>query len=96
MAKKDNTGVIFLWPEYFDSGLTKSTGRRVSMDLAVPSPNSEDIYHVCRKLGLSPDLEKDKAHPSRWFDPKGRVKVLKKYSKVDTITMVAKGLQKKK
>ncbi len=96
MAKKDNTGVIFLWPEYFDLGLTRSAGRRVSKDLAVPSPNSEDIYHVCRKLGLSPDLEKEKAYPSRCFDPKGRVKVLKKYSKVETISLVAKGLSKKK
>lgn len=95
MARRNHSGII-LWPEYFDSNLTRSKGRRVPRDLAVPSPNAEELYQVCRKLGLSPDLEKDRAHPSRWFDPKGRVRVIESYSKAETIARVARGLAKKR
>ena len=95
MARSDHSGII-LWPEYFDSNLSRSRGRRISKDLAVPSPTAEELYQVCRKLGLSPDLDKDKAHPSRWFDPKGRLKVIKEYSKQETISRVARGLTKKR
>ena len=95
MAKKHRTGMV-LWPEYFDSNLTKDQGRRVGKDLSVPSPNSDDLHHVCRKLGLYPDNRKDKAFPSRWFDPRGCVIVEKKFSKSEIISMVAMKLVKRK
>ena len=95
MAKKRDDRII-LWPEYFDSSLTRSEGRRVPADAAVPSPNAEDVFRACQKLGLSPELEYDKSHPSRWFDPRGRVRVPAKFNKTKTIKMVAKRLSRKK
>jgi signal recognition particle subunit SRP19 len=95
LAKRDHSGYI-LWPEYFDSNLSRSHGRRVPIDLAVNSPNCEEIFLICKKLGLSPELEKRSAHPSRWFDPKGRVKVPEKSSKSETIEKVAKALSKRR
>ena len=95
MAKKTDDRII-LWPEYFDSDLTRAEGRRVSKETAVSTPNAEDVFRACQKLGLSSELEYDKAHPSRWFDPRGRVKVPAKYNKTKTINIVAKRLSRKK
>jgi signal recognition particle subunit SRP19 len=95
MAKKTDDRII-LWPEYFDSSLTRAEGRRVPIEYAVSTPSSDDLFRACQKLGLSPELEYDKAHPSRWFEPRGRVKVYAKYNKTKTIAIVAKRLSRKK
>ena len=95
MAKKNHSGMV-LWPEYFDLNLTRSKGRRVSKDLAVPGLNSEELYKACKRAGLSPDLKPEKAFPSRWFDPRGCVVVIRKFPKAKTIEMVAEKLMRKK
>lgn len=95
MARREYNDMI-LWPEYFDSSISRKKGRRVSKELSVASPSCEDIFNVCRRLSLNPELEKGRAHPSRWYDPKGRVKVMKKFSKSETIIKVAKALSSRK
>ena len=92
MAKpKDDHFII--WPEYFDSNLSRADGRRLRKELCIASPNAEELYSIAKKIGLSPILENDKAFPPRWMDPKGRIKVPKKYNKTETILMVAEKLK---
>ena len=95
MAKaKDD--MYILWPEYFDSNLTKADGRRLPKPLCVSSPNAEELFSIAKKVGLSPVLEKDKAYPSKWMDRKGRIKVPNKYSKTQTMLMIAEKLKLKR
>jgi signal recognition particle subunit SRP19 len=95
MAKaKDD--MYILWPEYFDSNLSRDQGRRLPKSLCVPSPNSEELFSLAKKIGLSPVLEKDKSFPSRWMDPKGRIKVPKKHNKTRTMMMLAEKLKMKR
>jgi signal recognition particle subunit SRP19 len=92
MARKKTNDMV-LWPEYFDLNLTRNQGRRVNKEDAIPSPDAETIFQACRKLGLYPEIKKDKAFPSRWFDPKGMVVVQRKYTKPETILKIAKKLK---
>lgn len=95
MSKKKDDPLI-IWPEYFSSDMSRRKGRRVPTSLSVNSPDSKDVFDVAKRLGLSPILEKEKSHPSRWFRSNGRVKVPKKYSKTKTIRIIGKSLVKKK
>lgn len=95
MAKKSRTNMT-LWPEYFDLNIPRSKGRRVSRDLAVPGIDSEELFKACKKAGLHPEMIPGKAYPSRWFDPRGCVIVMRKFSKSETIDLVAKKIVNKK
>jgi signal recognition particle subunit SRP19 len=95
MAKAKNDMYI-LWPEYFDSNLSRAKGRRLPRSICVPSPNAEELFSIARKIGLSPILENDKSYPSRWTDGKGRIKVPKQFNKTQTMLMVAEKLKLKR
>ena len=95
MAKaKDDMFII--WPEYFDSTITRSNGRRMPASLCVPTPNAEELFSIAKKLGLSPVLEMGKAFPSKWMEGKGRIKVPKKYDKTRMMRMIGEALARKR
>jgi len=87
--------MFIIWPEYFDSTLSRSNGRRMPASLSVHGANAEELYSIAKKLGLSPVLENDKTFPSRWTEGKGRIKVPKKYDKTRTLRMIAEALVRK-
>ena len=93
MANVD-VSMYILWPEYFDSNLSRADGRRMPKELSIPSPNVEDIFKVARKLGLSPVLEKERSFPSRFSHQNGRIKVSKKFNKTETMKKIAQGLKR--
>ncbi len=64
-----------LWPEYFDSTLTRAQGRKVNKSLAVPEPSLEMLSKALQKLGIEHVLEDDKAYPGEWHLKKGRALV---------------------
>lgn len=64
--------------------------------LSVDRPTAEDIFSVCRKLGMSPELQDEKNHPSNGEAEKGRVLVKAQKSKISVLREVAKGLLRKK
>mgnify|MGYP001772638574 CR=1 FL=1 len=84
---------VAIYPAYFDANLSRKEGRRVPLNLAVPSPSIEDIVEVCNKLNLNPEIEPEKAYP-RNFTLKGRVIVDKRGSKVKTLLLIAGELKK--
>jgi signal recognition particle subunit SRP19 len=91
---KGSSGTYIIYPEYFNIQLTRADGRRVPRSLAVYEPKVEDILNISKKLGLSPVLETDRSHPSRWFRSDGRVKVIKKFQKEATLKLIAQRLPK--
>jgi signal recognition particle subunit SRP19 len=94
VAKGDNKLVI--WPEYFDSSLSKSSGRRVSRKLAFSSPNIEEIAKAAKKLKLNPKLERNKTYPGRWWRKSGRVLVSARDKKTKIIKRIAVVIKKSK
>ena len=81
-----------LYPEYFDSKLSRSEGRRIPINVAVSEPTLKKIMTAAKYLELNPEAQEDKAYPKRWWEPRGRILVDKKegWSKQKTIIEVAK------
>ncbi|KAJ4422329.1 signal recognition particle subunit [Gnomoniopsis sp. IMI 355080] len=63
-----------IYPVYFDATRTRAEGRRVSAELAVPSPLAREIVNACRDLRLQTLFEPEKMHPKDWANP-GRIKI---------------------
>ena len=91
MARKKSE-ILVLWPEYFDSNLSRSQGRRVSSEIAIPDPTCEKIFKASRKMGLYPQIESDKSHPSTWYNGSGRVVIRKTGKKTKIIEAIARNL----
>jgi signal recognition particle subunit SRP19 len=85
---------IILWPAYFDSTKTKTGGRRVSKSLAVPSPRVSEMKEAAERLGLAAELVADVGYPKTPWLKTGMLRVKKKGSKEQTVTVIAKQLLK--
>jgi signal recognition particle subunit SRP19 len=81
-----------VWPIYFDKSVSRLAGRKVSKKHAVEKPNVEDISKAAKSLGLNPVLEKNSAHPSRFWKKEGRILVDKTESKSELIRKISKKL----
>jgi signal recognition particle subunit SRP19 len=81
-----------LWPEYFDSSLTRAQGRKVKKSLSIPQPTTELISKACQSLGLENKVENEKAYPGRWYEKKGRVLVDRKLPKSKLLVKVGERL----
>ena len=65
-----------IWPEYFDSTLTRRLGRRVPKHQAMPHPTVKDVITVCRELNLDCETYEDKKYPRTWYSSEGYVRVI--------------------
>ena len=63
-----------LWPAAFDADLSRSEGRRVAEDLAVPEPTVDEIAKAVQQVGYDAVIERDVTYP-REYEPRGRVVV---------------------
>ncbi|MHB8585424.1 MAG: signal recognition particle subunit SRP19/SEC65 family protein [Thermoplasmatota archaeon] len=89
VSKRD--GKLVLWPLYFDRNISRPW-RRVPLDLCVEEPTADEIARIVQGLRMKPILEKDIAHPSRWYDRSGRVLVDVRGSKSVLVRQIAEGL----
>ncbi len=80
--------VVVLWPEYFDSDLPRSRGRRVPRPLASPGVTVEDLTVALRRLGLRFEVV-DAAYPRNWWERRGMVLVETDLAKTELIREVA-------
>ena len=85
---------IIIWPAYFDSTKTRKDGRRVSKNLAVPSPRISEIKDVAEKLGLSCELVPDASYSKAPWLKIGLLLAKKKESKDQTLRKIAQQLSK--
>ncbi len=84
---------IVIYPEYLDSRLSRSEGRRINKELAIPNPRIDEIVKAAEKLGLNPIVEADASYPRNWWEHRGRVIVDKIGSKLNTLKEIAKILK---
>jgi signal recognition particle subunit SRP19 len=61
-----------IWPAALDADLTRSEGRRVPADLAVPDPDVDEIAKAVQQVGYDAVIERDVTYP-REYEPRGRV-----------------------
>jgi signal recognition particle subunit SRP19 len=64
-----------IWPAALDAELTRSEGRRVSKDMAVPEPTVDEIAKAVQQVGYDARIEREKTYP-REYEPRGRVVVM--------------------
>lgn len=89
----DPEKALVLWPSYFDSRVSRCSGRRVPRKDAVEAPSARMLYDSVRALGLDCILELEKAYPRYWYRREGRVLVEPRMSKSELIVKVAEELK---
>ena len=67
-----------VWSIYFDKSISRIKGRKISNKNAKEKPSLDDIFKVCKSLGLNPILEKNKSHPSLHWKKDGRILIDRK------------------
>lgn len=85
---------VIIYPAYLDANLTRKKGRRVPLQIAIHNPSLEEIFNICKALGLNPELEPDKVYP-RNISMRGRIVVDKRGSKLKTLYLIASELKKR-
>ena len=85
---------IIIWPTYFDSTKTRNDGRRVSRNLAVPSPKIIEVKEAAEKLGLTHELVADVGYAKTPWLKTGMILVKKKDSKGQVVLLLAQQLIK--
>ena len=64
--------MITIWPQYLDKNLTLSEGRKISKEYAVSSPTMDEIEKALKRLGLTYNVQKERAYPGKWYEKSGR------------------------
>ncbi len=79
-----------IWPAFLDATLSRSEGRRVSLDAAVEEPTADEIAQAVQQVGYDAVIEREKTYP-REYEPRGRVLVkgADDASKTDLLEAVA-------
>ena len=80
-----------IWPAYLDAEKTRSEGRRVPRDIAVPDPTVDEIAEAAGQVGYDAVIERDVAYSREGHEERGRVliKDAEDSSKNDIVQAVA-------
>jgi len=93
--KKNKDKHVILWPEYFDSTLSRKYGRKVPKELAVPRPTQRELLEAATSLGLRAE-PLEGSYPRTWWVKEGPILVEKKGTKRSIMIEVAKALRSKR
>lgn len=67
---------LWVWTGYFNSRLSRSEGRRVPKEAAIPDPTLEAVAWAARAAGITRMRRKtDTSHPSRPYTQEGRLEI---------------------
>ncbi len=81
--------MITIWPQYLDKTLSLNEGRKISLEDSVAEPSINDIERALKRLGLTYELEKDKAYPGKWYEKSGRALVEWEGTKLELIREIS-------
>ena len=79
-----------IWLANLDAKVSRSRGRKVPRELAVPKPTLKEVVEAAEQLGLDPIVEENKSYPKSWWQHKGRVLVKKVNSKINILKAIAR------
>ncbi len=72
MLMRDRNKLV-IWPAYIDKNRSRSQGRIISKKSSVGEPTLAEIEKAALKLGMNPEVEKDRSYPRSWWEKSGRV-----------------------
>jgi signal recognition particle subunit SRP19 len=78
-----------IWTVNLDSRKTRSEGRKIPKEFAVPNVKLAELIEACKELGLQFEVE-EKRYPKCWWEEGGRVVVPKTKSKIKLMIEIAK------
>jgi signal recognition particle subunit SRP19 len=80
-----------VWPVYLDSLKTRGEGRKIPQKAAIPNPKLVELQRAAEQLGLKPEVDVQKAHPSTPWKKTGRLLIEKTKTKnLNLIDIAAK------
>jgi signal recognition particle subunit SRP19 len=85
---------IMIWPPNIDANKSRADGRKISEKHAVASPTLKEIAEAAERLGLNPEVEREKAYPKEWWEVSGRVIVDKVKPKSMILKEIAAEIKK--
>src|SRR5512139_483844 len=89
MRKQDKA---IVWPTYFDQAKTRTKGRRVPRNMAIPYPKIDEIQAATQKLGMKAEISIDASFSKTPWQKTGMIKVEKKMPKEHILKAIAKQL----
>ena len=81
--------MITIWPQYLNKNLSLKEGRKISKEDAVKDPSMNEIEKALKRLGLSYNIDKERAYPGKWYEKYGRVLVEWEGKKMELIREVS-------
>jgi len=90
LRKRD---LVVVWPAYFDSTKTCSSGRRTPKRMSVPSPSIKEILAAAKRLGLECREASEKRYPRFPRDRTGSVLITRIKPKSQILKDIAKELR---
>jgi len=80
-----------VWPVYLNSLKTRREGRKIPGNVAISKPTLVELQRAAEQLGLKPEVDPNKAHPSTPWKKTGRLLIEKTKSKnLNLINIAAK------
>ncbi len=77
--------MITIWPQYLNKNLSLKEGRKISKEDSVKDPSMNEIEKALKRLGLSYNIDKERAYPGKWYEKSGRVLVEWEGTKLELI-----------
>ena len=81
--------MITIWPQYLNKILSLKEGRKISKEDCVKDPSMNEIEKALKRLGLSYNIDKERAYPGKWYEKSGRVLVEWEGTKLELIREVS-------
>ena len=81
-----------IYPEYFDSNLIRSQGRKVPLNQSVKNPTVDEIYSIIIDSAIICS-KSPKSYSGYWVLSKGSLEVTYDKSKVSLLHQIGKGLK---
>ncbi|MBR3112648.1 MAG: signal recognition particle subunit SRP19/SEC65 family protein [Methanobrevibacter sp.] len=81
--------MITIWPQYLNKNLSLKEGRKISKEDCVKDPSMNEIEKALKRLGLSYNIDKERAYPGKWYEKSGRVLVEWEGTKLELIREVS-------
>lgn len=85
--------MITIWPQYLNSELTLSEGRKISKETAVSNPTIAEIERALKRLGFSYSTQKERSYPGKWYEKSGRILVEYEGTKLELIREISLKIQ---
>lgn len=82
-----------IWPQYINSKLKLSEGRKISKEDAVKDPTINEIEKALKKLNIEYELIENHAYPGEWWNKCGEIKIDKVDNKLELLREISKKIK---